>query len=232
MANITNIDRKKLYGIRINARIFIISTGAIASSKLLLQNKIAEDTAGIGLCLYPGVEVIGEFDYEIKGNQGIPMAYTVHDFGVTRTTEETRKEYGFNSEEFLIESIFLPLLQFSIAISAGGLSEYRRLIERFNYYAMGGIVVRDGNIGRIMLTSAGRANVSYEPGEKELEIIAKGVEILAKMWFALGARKVVISHRTLSTIQNKEEIPKLVKQILDNPKDLFLGSPTHSQETG
>lgn len=220
----TNIDRTKLFGIRINARVVIISAGAIASSKLLLQNRIAEDMAGVGLCLHPGVEVIGEFDYEIKGNQGIPMAYTVHDFGVTRTTEETREEYGFDSGEFLIESIFLPLLQFSIAISAGGLSEYRRLIERFNYYTMAGIVVRDDNIGKISLTSAGRANVSYEPGEKELKIIAKGVEVLAKMWFALGARKVVISHRAMSTIQSEQEIPKLVKQILDNPKDLFLGS--------
>jgi choline dehydrogenase-like flavoprotein len=220
----TTIDRKKLFGIRINARVFIISAGAIASSKLLLQNRIAENKAGVGLCLHPGVEVIGEFDYEIKGNQGIPMAYTVHDFGVTRTTEETRKEYGFDSGEFLIESIFLPLLQFSIAISAGGLSEYRRLIERFNYYTMAGIVVRDDNIGKISLTSTGRANVSYEPGEKELKIIAKGVEVLAKIWFALGARKVVTSHRAISTIQSEQEIPKLVEQILHNPKDLFLGS--------
>lgn len=222
--NFINIDRKKLFGIRVNARVFIISAGAIASSKLLLQNRIAENTAGVGLCLHPGVEVIGDFNYEIKGNQGIPMAYTVHDFGVTRTTEETRKEYNFDSGEFLIESIFLPLLQFSIAISAGGLSEYRRLIERFNYFTMAGIVVRDDNIGRVSLTSTGRANVSYEPGEKELKIIAKGVEVLAKMWFALGARQVVISHRAMSTIQSENQIPKLVKQILENPKDLFLGS--------
>ena len=48
--------------------------------------------AGVGLCLHPGVEVIGDFDYEIKGNQGIPMAYTVHDFGVTRKSDLTMKD--------------------------------------------------------------------------------------------------------------------------------------------
>ncbi len=69
-----------------------------------LQNRIAQDTAGIGLCLHPGIEVIGDFDYEIKGNQGIPMAYTVHDFGVTRHSDQTRKEYNFDDGgEFLIE---------------------------------------------------------------------------------------------------------------------------------
>ena len=42
---------------------------------------------------HPGIQVIGDFDYEIKGSQGIPMAYTVHDFGVTRTTDDTMKKY-------------------------------------------------------------------------------------------------------------------------------------------
>ena len=192
-----NIDKTKLYRIRVNAKIIIVSAGAIASSKLLLQNGIAQKTAGVGLCLHPGVEVIGDFDSEIKGNQGIPMAYTVHDFGVTRKSDVTRKEYGIddNTDEFLIESIFLPLLQFSIALSAGGALEHRNLIQRYNNYAMAGIVVRDDNVGRITLTNTGRASVRYEPSQKELKAIAKGVEILAKMWFALGAKRIINSHR-------------------------------------
>jgi hypothetical protein len=187
--NFINIDKTKMFRIRVNARIVILSAGAIASTKLLLQNAIAQRTAGVGLCLHPGVEVIGDFDYEIKGNQGIPMAFTVHDFGVTRNSDLTREGFHIddNTDEFLIESIFLPLLQFSIALSAGGAVEHRSLIQRFNNYAMAGIVVRDGNIGRVALTNTGRASVSYEPSMKELKAIAKGVEVLAKMWFALGA---------------------------------------------
>lgn len=220
-----SIDGKRKYRIRINAKLVIISAGAIASSKLLLQNKIASATAGIGLCLHPGIEVIGDFDYEIKGNEGIPMAYTVHDFGVTRSSDQTRKEYNFNDGgEFLIESIFLPLFQFSLALSASGISEHRRLIERFNNYAMAGIVVRDDNIGRVTLTSTGRASITYEPGEKELKILAKGVEVMGKMWFALGARKIIISHRGLSSIDHEEDISKLVDEILNDPKNLLLGS--------
>jgi choline dehydrogenase-like flavoprotein len=222
--NFLNIDGNKTYRIRVNAKIVILSTGAIASSKLLLQNGIAQNTAGVGLCLHPGIEVIGDFDYEIKGNQGIPMAYTVHDFGVTRTTDQTRKEYNFDAGEFLIESIFLPLLQFSIALSGSGISEHRRLIKRFNNYAMAGIVVRDDNIGRMSLTSTGRSSITYEPGEKELKILAKGVEVLGKMWFALGARRIIISHRKMSIIENESDISKLMDNILNDPKNLLLGS--------
>jgi hypothetical protein len=221
-----NIDKTKMFRIRVNAKIVIISAGAIASTKLLLQNGIAQSTSGVGLCLHPGVEVIGDFDYEIKGNQGIPMAYTVHDFGVTRKSDSTREKFNFDdsTDEFLIESIFLPLLQFSLALSAGGAVEHRNLIQRFNNYAMAGIVVRDGNIGRVALTNTGRASVSYEPKIKELKAIAKGVEILAKMWFALGAKRIINSHRSMPIVDKEEDLPKLIERIVKDPKNLLLGS--------
>jgi len=221
-----DIDRNKIYKIRVNSKIVIVSAGAIASSALLLQNQIAENTAGVGLCLHPAIEVIGDFDYEIKGNQGIPMAYTVHDFGVTRTTDQTIKEYNFVGErEFLVESIFLPILQFSIALSASGsVTEYRKLIQRFNNYAMAGIVVRDDNIGKVALTMTNRASVTYEPGKKELLSLANGVEVIGKMWFALGAKRIIIPHRTTSIIEKETEIPRLADSILNDPKNLFLGS--------
>jgi choline dehydrogenase-like flavoprotein len=221
-----DIDRNKTHRIRVNSKIVIISGGAIASSALLLQNKIAQNTAGVGLCLHPAIEVIGDFDYEIKGNQGIPMAYTVHDFGITRNSDQLRMEYGFdNGAEFLIESIFLPILQFSIALSArGSVPEYRRLIKRFNNYAMAGIVVRDDNIGKVSLTTTNRASISYEPGKKELISLANGVKVLGKMWFALGARRIIIPHRITNIIENETDIPTLVDRIINDSKNLLLGS--------
>ena len=219
-----NIDGTKSFRIRVNSKIVIISAGAIASSKILLMNGISQSTAGNGLCLHPGIQVIGDFDYEIKGNQGIPMAYTVHDFGVTRKTDESFKSSNYDGSEFLLESIFLPLTQFSIALSGSGIWEHMRLIQRFNNYSMAGIVVRDGNLGQVKLTSTGRASVTYEPGTKELKALAKGTEILAKMWFALGAKKVIVPYRGLSSIDREEDIPKIMDRIINEPKNLLLGS--------
>jgi choline dehydrogenase-like flavoprotein len=219
-----NIDGTKSFRIRINSKVVIISAGAIASTKLLLMNGISQTTAGNGLSLHPGIQVIGDFDYEIKGNQGIPMAYTVHDFGVTRHTDESIKDSNYDGSEFLLESIFLPLTQFSIALSGSGIWEHRRLIERFNNYSMAGIVVRDGNLGKVTLTATERASVTYEPGIKELKALAKGTEILAKMWFALGAKKIIVPHRGLSSISSEEDIPKLMDAIVNDPKNLLLGS--------
>ena len=219
-----DIDGKKTFRIRINSKIVIISAGAIASSKILLKNGIGQDVVGRGLCLHPGIQVIGDFDYEIKGNQGIPMAYTVHDFGVTRKSDETMKKYGYDGCEFLLEGIFLPLMQFSIALSASGIIKHRSLIQRFNNYSMAGVVVRDGNLGRVSLTGSGRTNVSYEPGLRELKAIAKGAEVLGKMWFKLGAKRIIVPHREISIIENEADLPLLLEKVITDPKNLLIGS--------
>ena len=89
---------------------------------------------------------------------------------------------------------------------------------------MAGIVVRDDNMGRVALTNTGRASVSYEPSQKEVKAIAKGVEVLAKMWFALGAKRIINSHRGMPIVANEEELSKLLKKIVEDPKNLLLGS--------
>lgn len=221
-----NSKGEKTYRLRVNSKIVILSAGAIASSRLLLRNGIKEDTAGRGICLHPAPFVLGDFDQEIKGNEGIPMAFTVHDFGVTRTTDKTRMEYDFNSEndgEFLIESIFLPLLQFSMALPTDFI-QHTELMQRFNNYTMAGILVRDGNNGRVSITPTGNDSFSYSLGQKELRIIAKGVEILAKIWFKLGAKRIITSHRNKMILKDESDLEELKNSIMNNPQGLILGS--------
>ncbi|HSF49528.1 MAG TPA: GMC family oxidoreductase, partial [Nitrososphaeraceae archaeon] len=222
--NFVDIDGNNKFKIKINSKITIISAGAIASSELLLKNNILTDIAGKGLCLHPGIEVIGDFDYEIKGNQGIPMAYTVHDFGNTRESDDTMKKWNHDGREFLLESIFLPFLQFSIALTASGPQLHQELISRINNYAMAGIVVRDQNLGQVYYTNTGRLSVQYEPGLQELKAFTKGIEVLGKMWFALGANKIIVPYKRMSIIEREEDIPKLVNRILQEPKNLLIGS--------
>jgi choline dehydrogenase-like flavoprotein len=222
--NFVDIDGNNKFKIKINAKITILSAGTIASSELLLKNKILTDIAGNGLCLHPGIEVLGDFTYEIKGNQGIPMAYTVHDFGNTRKSDDTMKKWNHDGSEFLIESIFLPFLQFSIALTASGPKLHQQLINRINNYAMAGIVVRDHNLGQIYFTNTGRLNVKYELGLNELKALTKGIEVLGKMWFSLGANKIIVPYKEMSIIEKEEDIPKLVNRILQEPKKLLIGS--------
>ncbi|HEV8360754.1 MAG TPA: GMC family oxidoreductase [Candidatus Thermoplasmatota archaeon] len=218
-----NADGGEVYRIRVNAKAVVLAAGAIASSKLLLRNNIAQSTAGRGLALHPAPFVIGDFDGEIKSNQGVPMAYTVHDFGVTRTSDASRQAWGIQDGEFLLESVSLPLIQFSMAIPTN-IAEHRLLLQRFNHYAMAGVLTRDGPRGRVSLTATGRASVAYELGPRERRVIAKGVEVLARMWFKLGARRILTCHRDMLVVEREDQIPELVARVHDEPHRLVLGS--------
>lgn len=222
--NFRDSQNNDTYRIRVNAKIVIISAGAIASSKLLLRNGIAQETAGIGVSLHPAPFVIGDFDMEINGNQGIPMAYTIHDFGVTRKSDDKRREFGYQDDgEFLIEGIFLPLLQFSMALP-GNIIEHNKLLQRFNHFTMAGILVRDDSSGRVSLTTTNRASLRYDLSKKDLRTIAHGVELLAKLWFKLKAKRVIVSHRKKFILNSENEIPEVVDRIINDPDNLLLGS--------
>src|SRR4029079_6119586 len=95
------------FKLRVNANVIIVSAGAIASSQLLIKSAIAEGKTGKGLSLHPAPFLLGKFEREINAYNGIPMAYTCHEFGVTN---------GVTDGGFLIESIFLPLFQFSLGL--------------------------------------------------------------------------------------------------------------------
>ncbi len=199
-----------LFKLRVNSRIVIIAAGSIASTELLLKNFIAEGKAGKGLCLHPAPFVIGDFPFEIKANQGPPMVYTLHDFGVTN---------GVEDGGFLVESSFLPPLQLSMALPALG-----GLMKRYGHYAMAGVLVRDDPLGEVTLSDLGFSKVAYRPGTKELDAMARGAELIARIWFRLGARRVITSHLSKNILKSEEEISQLTDAIRGDPDKLLLGS--------
>ena len=209
-----DVAGKTVGKIRVNARLVIVACGSIGSSCLLLKSSIAEDKVGRGLALHPAPFVLGDFPFEVKGIQGIPMAYTLHDFGVTN---------GVEDGGFLIEGIFLPPLQFSMLIPVSG-GMHKELMGRYNHYAMAGVLVRDESNGSIKLTDLGFPRISYTLSSKDLDLIARGTEIIARMWFKLGASRIVTSHMKKQIINGEDEIPELVRAIKKDPKNLLLGS--------
>ena len=202
------------YRIRVNANVVIVSAGAIASSNLLQKSGIANKNIGEGLALHPAPFVMGHFTEKIYGNRGIPMSYTCHEFGVTNNV----KKGGF-----LIESIFLPIFQMALAIPSFGL-DHARLMAEYNNYTLAGIMVRDDSVGRIVKTFGDNPQVLYNLTRETLGDMARGMSLLARMWFDVGADYVISSHSDVPEIRSINDIPKLVKAIQDNPDGLRVGS--------
>jgi hypothetical protein len=137
------------FRIRINAKVVIVSAGAIASSNLLQKSRIGGKNVGRGLALHPAPFVMGVFDELIHGNRGVPMSYTCHEFGVTN---------GVEKGGFLIESIFLPVFQMALAIPSIGL-DHRKMMENYAYSTMAGIMTRDEPTGTVLMSYNGNPKV-------------------------------------------------------------------------
>ena len=202
------------YRIRVNSKMVILSAGAIASSNILQKSGVANKNIGEGLALHPAPFVMGHFKDKVYGNRGIPMSYTCHEFGITNNV----KNGGF-----LIESIFLPIFQMALAIPGFG-PNHTRLMAEYNNYALAGIMVRDDSVGRISKTFGDNPKVEYELTKSTLDDMARGMSILAQMWFAVGADYVIGSHSDVPEISSKHDIPKLLKAIKENPDGLRVGS--------
>jgi choline dehydrogenase-like flavoprotein len=142
------------------------------------------------------------------------MAYTLHQFGVTN---------GVEDGGFLIEAIFLPPFQFSLQVSLSP-ENHRELLGRYRNMTMAFAFPRDHPTGIISLTPRGEPRVTYALDQKGIEDVAKGIEILARMWFRLGATRVVTSHRSKPILQNEDEIPQLIETVKREPRKLFLVS--------
>ena len=202
------------YRIRVNAKTVIVSAGAIASTNILQKSGVANRNNGEGLALHPAPFVMGHFDEKIYGNRGIPMSYTCHEFGITNNV----KKGGF-----LIESIFLPIFQMALAIPGFGI-DHTRLMKEFNNFSLAGIMVRDDSVGRILKTYGDNPKVEYDLTPDTINDMARGMSILANMWFDVGADYVVSSHGDVPEILHRQDIPKLEKAIRDNPDGLRVGS--------
>jgi len=212
--NFLDADGKPVYKIRVNARLVVVSAGSIASTCLLLKNGIALDRAGKGLAMHPGTWVLGDFPFEIRANQGIPMAYTLHQFGVTN---------GVEDGGFLIEGIFIPPFQFSMSLPVSG-GQHEELMKRYHHYAMAAPLVRDGSNGTITLSDSGSPSVAYSLASKDVETIASAIEVIAKMWFKLGATRLVTSFMNQPIVNRETEIPGLLQGIKKDPKRLIMVS--------
>jgi hypothetical protein len=200
--------------IRVNAKVIIVSAGAIASSHLLQCSNIGGQNVGKGVSLHPAPFVLGHFEEDIYSNRGIPMSYTCHEFGVTNQVE---------SGGFLIESIFLPIFQMAIAIPTFGI-DHRRMMKEYNRFTMAGILTRDEPSGTVSVSYNGNPKLDYNLSTQTINDMARGMAIVAKMWFDVGATSVISSHIDMPEIKNKADIPKIKDAVRGNPGGLLVGS--------
>ncbi|HKT22743.1 MAG TPA: GMC family oxidoreductase, partial [Nitrososphaerales archaeon] len=186
----------KTFDLAVKAKVVVVAGGTIASSQLLLESGIdVAGQVGKGVAIHPSPAMVGDFEEEINGNQGIPMAYHCHEFSVLKTGEPG----------FMLEAVFFAPYQFSLPLPGVGL-EHKELMSRYSHYALVGSLLQDESVGTVMAGGPLAYYLDYELSAKDSEKMLEGMKASAKVLFAAGATRVITSHRRRTVLHGERDL--------------------------
>ncbi len=203
----------KRFDLSVRAKVVAVAAGTIASSQLLLESGIdANGQVGKGVAIHPSPAVVGDFEEEINGNQGIPMAYHCHEFSVLKT----------GRPGFMLEAVFFAPYQFSLPLPGVGY-EHKELMSRYSHYALVGSLLQDESVGAVMSGGPLAYYLSYEVSKRDSAKMVEGMKAAARVLFAAGATKVLTSHRRRTVLQGERDL-HLIDERGVSPGGLSVGS--------
>src|SRR5690606_27395798 len=127
---------------------------------------------GRNLSIHPAAAGIATFNERVAGYDGIPQGYAIEEF---------------RDEGILFEGATAPM---EMALTAAPFVGPRliELAEDWEHVAMFGFMIEDTSRGRVR-TVGGRTVITYMLNDVDLARIKRGVEILARVFLAAGARR-------------------------------------------
>ena len=158
--------------ITVSARAVVIAGGALITPALLARQQLGGASGQLGgnLSIHPAAGLLAEFDERIAGWDAIPQGYGIEDFA----------EQGI-----LFEGATTPL-ETTMTVSPAIGPRLIQWAEAYDRVASFGFMVEDTSRGRV------RGNVTtYWLGDGDVARLKRGVDILAQVFFAAGAKQVM-----------------------------------------
>jgi choline dehydrogenase-like flavoprotein len=192
-----HINSDKTITIDVKSTILVLSAGTIASSELLLQNKIANSSGYVGknLGFHPASSVIAQFEHVINGQNDLSMAYHCDEFGIGKT----------HKPGIMIESIFISPATFSAATPGIG-QENAEFLAKYDHSAVAGVMIQDEAHGTISLNWSKDAVVDYTLSDVDGKKLLDGLKTIAKIFFAAGAKKVITGHIQKTVLESTDDL--------------------------
>ncbi len=200
IGTVTKGGRK--FPLHVKAKGVIVSAGTIASSGLLLASGIdVNGLVGRGVAIHPSPAVLGDFEGEINGHEGIPMAYHCDQFSVLKT----------GKRGYMLESIFLAPYEFSLPLP-GFDYEHKELMSRYSHYALIGEMVHDDSVGSVSLGGPLGTLLTYDLTPEDSKLMIEAMKNAARILLAAGASRVITSHRKKTVIYTEDDLRLIDKR--------------------
>ena len=83
------------------------------------------------------------------------------------------------------------------------------MMEKYNRMVVCGVLVEDTGAGRVTVDLFGEAKMRYDLNDRDTANMIRGVALLAEIYFASGAREVLLPFASLPSIGSVDEIKKI-----------------------
>jgi len=196
------------------APIVVVAAGAVFTPLLLAGVPRSGSGLGRHLRIHPASRVVGLFDEEVRGWEGVPQGYHLED-----TLEE-----GIS-----IEGIFVPPTLMSPSLPDFGPA----IMGRYNQLGMIGYRVLEETEGRVLPRVLGRPSswpvVWYWLRRSDVTRLRRAASISAEILFAAGARRVFTAVHGFEVLDSMKDVARLSEAPISTG-DLEL-SAYHAQGT-
>jgi choline dehydrogenase-like flavoprotein len=170
----------------------VVACGAIHTPALLRRNGLGTTSGQLGrnLSIHPATAVRATMDEDVDMWRGVPQSYYVDEF---------------TADGIILEGIAGPPDMIAMGLGVAG-AAHRALMTDVRRLAQFGVMVSDTSRGRIRPV-AGRSLVRYDVNREDVHRFHKGLQAVAEIFWAAGAREVHLPLKRLPKLVDGDSTP-------------------------
>lgn len=183
----------------IRAKAVVSACGALLTPLLLGAQGLGSSSGQLGknLSIHPASGAIAEFDEAINPWNGIPQGYSIEDL---------------HDEGILYEGTSLPL-EFTMTMTPMIGRDLIGLAERFDRVSSFGFMIEDSGRGSVH-SVAGQMAIRYWLTEQDVAHIKRGLDVLAQIYFAAGARRVMMPVAGFDVLSSQADLARFRRSTI------------------
>jgi hypothetical protein len=172
----------------------VVSAGALHTPVLLKRSGVARRRGPVGrnLRIHPATRVLALFDHPVRAWEGVPQSYHVHEL---------------EPEGIFIQGMFVPPGVQAPSIPGFGHGHKERMAA-YERLASFGALISDTSTGRVF-AYGGQPFVWYWMKRPDVRRLLRGIALVARIFFAAGAREVYPGVRRHPILRSAKEAEAL-----------------------
>ncbi len=179
----------------VKADAVVMSCGTFGTPVLLMKNGIGRSSGALGnnLTIHPAAKCGALFEEEIRSWEGVPQSHTID---------------HFHHEGLLFEGASVPPDYGAMALAQVG-ERFTEIMEQYRHVAFFGFLIEDSGTGKVRPGPGGSYRIHYSCNREDVKRLKRGVQILAEVFFAAGARRVFSPIAGIEELRSADAIARL-----------------------